>query len=301
MLKILANDGMAKDAVEKLENQGHQVDTNGYEGDELVSKLCEVDVVVIRSKTKIRKELIDKIKGKTLKLIIRAGVGIDNIDHVYAEEQGIAVRNTPNSSAASVAELSLAHMFNLARHLHKANVTMKEGQWNKKVYEGIELSGKTLGLIGFGRIARALAQKADALGMNVQYFDIQGESKDSTFKYESFENILKTSDFISLHIPFMKEKGATISHKEFDMMKETAYIINCARGGVIDEVALIEALDKGTIRGAALDVFEEEPLENKEIYNREDISLSPHIGGSTKEAQNRIGFETVDVIQDFFK
>lgn len=302
MLKILANDGMDKDAVKKLQEAGHNVDTEHYDDDKLVEKLNEVDVVVIRSKTKIRKDLIDKVKGGTLKLIVRAGVGIDNIDHVYAKEQGIEVKNTPNSSSDSVAELTLAHMFSLARHLQKSNVTMRKGEWNKKAYKGIELNGKTLGLIGFGRISKSLAKKASLLGMKINYFDIIGEDKElKDFTYMSFEDVLKTSDFVSLHVPFIKENGAVISTKEFDMMKDGAYLINCARGGVVDEDALLKALDSGKITAAALDVFEEEPLKNEAIYNHEKISLTPHIGASTEEAQKRIGNETIDVINAFFK
>ncbi len=299
MLKILANDGMDKDAVKKLEELGHKVDTEHYDDEDLVKKLKEVDIVVIRSKTKIRKDLIDKVKGGTLKLIIRAGVGIDNIDHVYAKEQGIEVRNTPNSSSDSVAELTLAHMFTLARHLQKANVTMRNGEWNKKAYSGTEINGKNLGLIGFGRISRSLAKKAKALGMTVSYFDILGEDKnEKDFTYMSIENILKTSDYVSLHVPFIKENGAVISDKEFEMMKETAYLINCARGGVVDEKALIKALDDGKIAGAALDVFENEPLKDEAIYKHEKISLTPHIGAATAEAQKRIGLETIEVINE---
>ncbi len=301
MLKILANDGMDKDAVKELIDAGHKVDTEHYEGEELIQVLNEADVVVIRSKTKIRADLIDKVKGGSLKLIIRAGVGIDNIDHIYARENGIEVRNTPNSSSDSVAELTLAHMFTLARHLQKANVTMREGKWNKKDYSGTEIASKTLGLIGFGRISKSLARKAKALGMSVNYYDIVGENKNETdFTYMSFEDILRTSDYISLHVPFIKEKGAVISEKEFDMMKEGAYLINCARGGVVDEEALLRALDEGKIAGAALDVFEEEPLTNESIYTHEKISLTPHIGAATAEAQKRIGNETIEVIKDFF-
>ncbi len=268
MLKILANDGMDKDAVKKLQDAGHNVDTEHYDGDDLVKKLKEVDVVVIRSKTKIREDLIDKVKGGTLKLIIRAGVGIDNIDHVYAKEQGIEVRNTPNSSSDSVAELTLGHMFTLARHLHKANVT----------------------------------KKAKVLGMTVNYYDILGENKaEKDFTYMSFEDVIKNADYLSLHVPYIKENGAVISKKEFDMMKETAYLINCARGGVVDEKALLEALDNNKIAGAALDVFEAEPLKDEAIMKHEKISLTPHIGAATAEAQKRIGDETIAVIEEFFK
>ncbi len=302
MLKILANDGMDAGAVKALEASGHSVITEHFDGEELEKKLKEVDVVVIRSKTKIRKDLIDRVLGGNLKLIVRAGVGIDNIDHAYAKEKGIEVKNTPNSSSDSVAELVLAHMFTMARHLHKSNVTVRNGEWNKKEYKGIELNGKTLGLIGFGRISRSLAKKADALGMTVNYYDVIGEDKNcKDFEYVEFDQLLKTSDFISLHIPFIKEDGATISTKEFAQMKDGVYLVNCARGGVVDEAALLSALDSGKVAAASLDVFEEEPVRNEAIYTHEKISLTPHIGASTEEAQKRIGIETIGVIENFFK
>ncbi len=302
MLKILANDGMDKQAVADLKALGHEVDTAHYEGDELVEQLSAVDCVVIRSKTKIREDLIDKVAGKSLKLIIRAGVGIDNIDHVYAEEKGIAVRNTPNSSSASVAELAIGHMFALARFIAISNVTMRQGEWNKKAYKGVELNGKTLGLIGFGRIARQTAKKAQALGMDVVYYDIVGEAKESFgCKYMEFNDVLKNADFLSLHIPFFKDKGATIGKEQLAMMKENAYLINCARGGVVDEAALLEVLNNDKLAGAALDVFEEEPTKNEALYNHPLVSVTPHIGASTEEAQTRIGQETISVIKDFFK
>lgn len=302
MLKILANDGMDKEAVKTLEAAGHSVDTTFYEGEELVKRLNEVDAVIIRSKTKIRTDLIDKVKGGTLKLIIRAGVGIDNIDHAYAKEQGIEVRNTPNSSSDSVAELSLAHMFTLARHLHKANVTMKNMEWNKKDYSGTEISGKVLGLVGFGRIAKSLAKKAMALGMTVNYCNQRNQDvNEPGCTFMSFEEILKSSDYVSLHVPYDKEKGALFTDREFELMKNSAYLINCARGGVVDEEALVRALDAGQIAGAALDVFKDEPTKSEAVCKHEKISLSPHIGASTDEAQERIGTETVAVINEFFK
>lgn len=300
MLKILANDGMAQSAVDQLRSAGHEVTVEFFEGDALVQKLREVDVVVIRSKTKIREALIDQVLGGSLKLIIRAGVGIDNIDHVYAESKGIAVRNTPNSSSASVAELAIGHMFALARHLHIANVTMRKGEWNKKAYAGIELAGKTLGLVGFGRIARETAKRALALGMRVEYYELMGDQSVEHCTYKSMQELLKNADFISLHIPFIKANGPAISDAQFDMMKDGVYLINCARGGVVDEAALLRALDSGKVAAAALDVFEEEPTKNEAIYTHDKISLTPHIGASTAEAQVRIGEETIAVINQFF-
>ncbi len=297
-MKVLANDGMAASAAEKLTSLGYEVDVNHYEGDELIQKIKEVDCIVIRSATKIRKPLIDEaLKTKQLKLIVRAGVGIDNIDHQYAQEQGLTVRNTPNSSSDAVAELALGHMFTLARHLHQSNVTMRQGEWNKKAYKGIELNKKTLGLIGFGRIAQSLAKKAQALGMNVIYNDLTGPTDMiDNCRFVSKEDLLKEADFVSLHIPFIKELGSVINKNEFDMMKPSAYLINAGRGGVVNESDLIDALNEGKLSGAALDVFENEPVKDDRIYQHPMISLTPHIGASTSEAQERIGQETIDVI-----
>lgn len=297
MYKILANDGIDKNAEQKLIELGYDVDTVHYDGVDLEAKILEVDCIVIRSATKIRKPLLDIAKNGKLKLIIRAGVGIDNIDHVYAKEVGIMVHNTPNSSSDAVAELAIGHMFSLARHLYISNVTMRQGKWNKKQYKGIELAGKTLGLVGFGRIARSVAKKAMALGMNVIYTDIMGEYKEMPeCKFVEKDELLSNSDFISLHIPFIKENGPFLSTNEFNKMKKGMYLIHTARGGVVDEEALLTALDSGIVKRAALDVFEEEPTKNERIYTHESISLTPHIGASTVEAQARIGQETIQVI-----
>ena len=298
MYKILANDGIDASAAAKLEKLGYEVDTNHYQGTELDEMIQKVDCIVIRSATKIREALIDKaLETKQLKLIVRAGVGIDNIDHAYAIKKGIQVRNTPNSSSDAVAELAIGHMFSLARHIYISNVTMRDGKWNKKEYKGIEINGKTLGLIGFGRIARSVAKKAMALGMSVIYNDIAGESELlPECQYVSKDELLRTSDFISLHIPFDKEAGACLGSEEFNKMKKGMYIVNAARGGVVNEKELLIALDKGIVERVALDVFEEEPVRNVDIYTHDKISLTPHIGASTKEAQARIGLETIQVI-----
>jgi D-3-phosphoglycerate dehydrogenase len=298
MYKILANDGIDKSAELKLVELGYSVDTTHYEGTELEQQIQEVDCIIIRSATKIRQPLIDKaLETKQLKLIIRAGVGIDNIDHVYAKEQGIMVRNTPNSSSDAVAELAIGHMFALARHIYISNVTMREGKWNKKQYKGFELAGKTLGLVGFGRISRSVAKKAMALGMNVIYDDIMGQSDllpDCQFVGK--ERLLQESDIISLHIPFIKDLGPYLSTNEFNAMKKGMVIVNTARGGVVDEEALLKALDSGIVKMAALDVYETEPAKDERILKHELISLTPHIGASTIEAQARIGQETIEVI-----
>lgn len=301
MLRILANDGMDKSAVEYLQGLGHEVVTDHLELEVLKKELGSFDAIIIRSATKIRKELIDCIVDTKLKLIVRAGVGIDNIDHGYAREKGIEVRNTPNSSSASVAELTIGHMFALARHIHIANVTMRKGEWNKKQYKGTEIAGKTLGLIGFGRIARETAKRAIALGMDVIYTDLVGEFAGmKECKYVSKEEVIKNADYISLHIPFIKEQGATITKAEFDMMKDGVYLINCARGGVVNEADLLVALEAGKVAGAGIDVFEEEPTKNDALINHPRVSVTPHIGAATAEAQARIGIETYETLLDFF-
>lgn len=300
MITVLANDGIEQSAEEALKAAGFAVDTKHYEGAELIAKLKEVEVIVIRSATKLTKEVFEGIKGGKLKLAIRAGVGIDNIDIPAGEAVGVTVTNTPAASSDSVAELSLAHMFAISRHLHIANISMREGKWEKKNYGGVELAGKTLGLIGFGRIARSLAHKAALLGMKIIYTDIIGEVPNCEgCTYMSQEEVLKNADFISLHIPFDKKAGANISTKEFALMKDGVYLINCARGGVVDEKALLEALNSGKVAGAGVDVFEKEPTDNLELVRHPKVSATPHIGASTKEAQTRIGEEVVSLIKGF--
>lgn len=297
MLRILANDGMDKAAVQHLEELGHEVVLGPYSIDELKAKLKNFDCIVVRSATKIRESLIDAVSDSRLKLIVRAGVGVDNIDVKYAEAKGIRVRNTPNSSSAAVAELTLGHIFALARFINISNVTLRNGQWNKKAYKGTEVVGKTLGLIGFGRIGREVAKRALSLGINVNYTDILGESYEMPeCQYLSEEELLKTSDFISLHIPFDKGLGPIICQDKIAMMKDGVYIINCARGGVVCEDSLLEALNSGKVAGAGIDVFVEEPTHNTELVNHPRVSATPHIGASTAEAQQRIGIETLSVI-----
>lgn len=302
MIRILAADGMEASAIKNLEESGFEVVNEHYELPELMEKIKEFDVVVVRSATKIREPLIDEaLKSGRLKLVIRGGVGVDNIDVKYAEEKGISVRNTPNASSASVAELAIGHMFNIARHIHSANVTMREGKWNKKHYEGIELSGKTLGLIGFGRIAKEVAKRADALGMKVIYTNRSGHKPENDpFRYVTMEELYKEADFISLHMPKLADRPYLIGKEEIEQMKDGVYLVNTARGGLIDEEALCDALDRGKVTAAAVDVFKEEPTKNERIYTHEKISLTPHTGASTIEAQLRIGEEIISIIKTFF-
>ncbi|MGL5244082.1 MAG: D-2-hydroxyacid dehydrogenase [Sarcina sp.] len=300
MVKVLVCDGLEKKALVKLERLGVSVIDKHYEVVELKEKVKEVDCVVVRSATKIRKDLIDEaIKTNKLKLIIRGGVGLDNIDVNYAEEKGIKVANTPNASSTSVAELVLAHMLCLARFLNQSNITMRDGKWNKKIYEGIELSGKTLGIIGIGRIGKVLAVKASVLGMDIIYYDSLGQIKDlKEYKYVSFDELLEKSDFISLHVP---TTDIIIGEKEINKMKKGAFIINSARGKVIDEEAILNALNSEKLGGVGLDVFNEEPTKNKPLINHPRVSVTPHIGAATEDAQKRIGEEVVSIIDEYFK
>jgi D-3-phosphoglycerate dehydrogenase / 2-oxoglutarate reductase len=302
MVRILVADGMEQAAIQELKNSGFEVVEQFYEVEELKQQIKEFDVIVVRSATKVREPIIDAaLETGRLKLIIRGGVGVDNIDVEYAKSKGITVANTPNASSASVAELAIGHMFCLARYIHIANHTMRQGKWEKKHYEGIELAGKTLGLVGYGRIAKETAKRAKALGMKVVYTNRSGDQNDPEYKYVTMDELLAMSDFISMHIPGSKDKKAVIGEPEFAKMKDGVFIVNAARGGVVCEDALIKALDSGKVAAAALDVFAEEPTKNEAIYTHPKISLTPHIGASTLEAQERIGEEIVSIIKNHFK
>ena len=297
MLRMLLNDGLDKKAISNLELLGCDVDTNHYDIEDLKEKIKEVDCIVIRSATKIRRELIDEaIKGGKLKLIIRGGVGLDNIDVKYAEQNGIKVRNTPNASSSSVAEIILAHMFSLARFLNQSNITMKAGLWKKKEYVGVELEGKTLGIIGMGRIGSELAKKCISLGMKIIYFDLMDiKNIDNNYRKVEFDELLRESDFISINISGTK---SIIGSEELKKVKKGAFIINTSRGKALDEDAIITSLNDGTLGGIGLDVFLEEPSKNLELIKHPKVSLTPHIGASTKEAQMKIGEEVINIIKE---
>lgn len=300
MLKVLASDGLEDSAVQQLETLGYEVERKFYEPEDLAKAVQNCDVLVVRSATKVRVPTIDAAAAAgRLKLIIRAGVGTDNIDVAYAREKGIAVNNTPSASSASVAELAIGHMFSIARHIYIANVTMREGKWEKKKYEGIELAGKTLGIVGMGRIGHCVAQKAHALGMNVIYNSAtKRETIDGLFPYVPLEELLARCDFVSLHVP--KTDKPILGAEEIAKMKDGAYVVNTGRGNLLDEEALMDALDSGKLSAAALDVFAEEPTKNERLYTHPKISLTPHVGASSAEAQTRIGEEVVAVITNHF-
>ena len=316
-MKVLANDGLAKSGIAALGLNGFEVDLTSVAQDQLVDYINqnEIDVLLVRSATQVRKDIIDNCAS--LKIIGRGGVGMDNIDVEYAREKGLHVINTPAASSHSVAELVFAHLFGMARFLHDSNRNMPlEGDSKfkhlKKSYaKGIELRGKTLGLIGFGRIGQATAKIAIGLGMNVVAYDpfidavnLEIEFFDHQALFFNIntitkEEVLKQSDFISLHVP--AQKDYVISTKEFDLMKDSAFLVNAARGGVIDEVALVQALESGKIASAALDVFENEPTPEIQLLMNPNLSLTPHIGAATSEAQDRIGTELAEQIIELLK
>jgi D-3-phosphoglycerate dehydrogenase len=310
MVKILANDGIDPVGKALLEQAGFTVDTETIPQDKLIEALQHYDAITVRSATKVRKELIDQCPN--LSLIGRGGVGMDNIDVDYAREKGIAVVNTPAASSHSVAELVFAHLLTGVRFLQDSNRKMPvEGNTNfnglKKAYaKGIELKGKTLGVIGFGRIGRATAAMGLRLGMKVVAYDLfpfsghisltfQGDlSVDIPVETVSFEEVISSSDFISLHTPFADKP--ILGAAEFDMMRPGVGIVNCSRGGTIDELALIDALDSGKVGFAGLDVFDNEPTPLAALLTHPKISLTPHIGAATNEAQERIGEELAGLI-----
>ena len=315
MIKILANDGIDPIGKELLEKAGFQVDTETVPQDQLAEALKSYDGITVRSATKLRKELIDAVPN--IKLIGRGGVGMDNIDVDYARSKGVAVVNTPAASSLSVAELVFSHLFTGIRFLQDSNRKMPvEGssKFNdlKKAYaKGTELSGKTIGIIGFGRIGRATAKVALGLGMNVLAYDLYpteteitlnfqgGKSVSIPIKTVSLDEVLVGSDFFSLHTPFADKP--ILGAEEFAKMKNGVGVVNCSRGGTIDEPALIEALNAGKVAFAGLDVFDNEPTPLAEILTHPKISLTPHIGASTNEAQERIGTELANLIIDHFE
>jgi len=298
-MKILVTDGMDKTALAQLKEQGHEVVEQFYEPAELGKAMRDFDVVVVRSKTKVRKQQIDEAKGSQLKCIIRGGVGLDNIDVDYAKENGIDVKNTPRASTESVAELAMAHLFSCSRFVSHAGHTMREGKWEKKAYgKVIELQGKTLGVFGYGRIGQRLGVMAKAIGMDVIAFDIYhvpGIEEQLGIPYVEEDELLARADFISVHAPAV-DGGALINEETIEKMKDGVVIINTSRGSNVDEAALLKGLESGKVRAAGLDVFADEPATNKALYSHPMVSCTPHIGAATVEAQKRIGAEIVDIV-----
>lgn len=311
-MKVLANDGLDQSGIDGLQKAGFEVITTKVPQEELINYINEnqVRTLLVRSATKVRKDIIDACPS--LKIIGRGGVGMDNIDVEYAREKGINVINTPAASSASVAELVFAHLFSGCRFLTDSNRKMpvegdsKFAELKKAYTKGVELRGKTIGIIGFGRIGQEVAKMALGLGMRVLAVDnfaekvnlkvefFNGQSVDFEIKTQSKEEVLKEADFVTLHVPAQKE--FVIGQKEFDLMKNGAALVNCARGGVVDEEALLKALDSGKLAFAGLDVFINEPTPAKSILSHPKISLTPHTGASTNEAQDRIGISLAEQI-----
>ena len=313
-MKVLANDGISQSGIDALQAKGFEVITTNVAQEQLISYINEnkITVLLVRSATTARKDLVDSCPS--LKIIGRGGVGMDNIDVDYAREKGLKVINTPASSSASVAELVFAHLYGGVRFLHDSNRNMPlEGESNfkdlKKAYaKGIELRGKTIGIIGFGRIGQEVAKIALGVGMRVIAADkfmetatvqvalFDGQTVDVDIKIQSQESLLVESDFVSLHVP--AQKDYVIGANEFNQMKDGAAIVNAARGGVIDEVALLKVLDSGKLSFAGLDTFEEEPKPAMQVLMHPKVSLTPHIGAATGEAQDRIGEELAQQIAE---
>ncbi len=313
-MKVLANDGISQSGKKQLETAGFAVETDHVEQDKLIDYINENDVVAlcVRSATTVRKEVFDACPG--LKFVGRGGVGMDNIDVEYGREKGVTISNTPASSSQSVAELVMGQLFSLARFTYDANREMPQNgkddfkKLKKKYGKGIELRGKTLGVIGFGRIGRALASYALGCGMKVICADIFDVDTRISFEIPgygnvevevekvTFDTLVRSADVISIHVPKQTDGSSVIGKKELEAMKPGVILANAARGGVIDEEALIDALDSGHVSAAALDVFENEPTPDEKVLSHPKIALTPHIGAATVEAQDRIGEELADLI-----
>ena len=316
-MKILANDGISKPGISKLEKSGFKVITDHVNQNDLIKYINEnkIEVILVRSATEVRKDIIDQCSS--IKIIGRGGVGMDNIDVDYAEEKGLKVINTPASSSQSVAELVMAHLFNISRNVFDSNRNMpKNGETEfkvlkKKYAKGIELRGKNLGIIGFGRIGQNTAKYALGAGMNVIAYDpfideakIELSIAEQIIKVNisttNINDLLENSDFISLHVPMPKDGKPVIGSEEFKKMKNGVRLVNAARGGVVDENALIDAIKTEKVSFAALDVFVGEPKPSKDLLLNDKISITPHIGAATLEAQDRIGTELADKIINFY-
>lgn len=298
-MKILICDKTESEAIETMRRAGIDVDVrDDITPEDLLRVIPGYEGMVVRSRTKVRAPVIDA--ATRLRLIVRGGVGLDNIDAPYAKSKGVTVLNTPSASSASVAELAIGYMFALARQISQATASMKGGKWEKKRFEGTELGGKTVGILGAGRIGSEVAKRAHALGMKIIAYD----PTRTTINYGEvlpLDEVLSRSDFITLHLPHTDRSHNMIGAQQFAMMKPGVFLVNCARGGIVDENALYDAITSGKVAGAALDVFEKEPPEDFRLFSLEQVIGSPHIGAATQEAQTRVGAEVADLIITFYK
>jgi D-3-phosphoglycerate dehydrogenase len=307
-MKVLVCDATDASALEAMRAAGIEVDNRPeITPEELVRDAANYDGMVVRSRTKVTKGVIDA--ATNLKIIVRGGVGLDNIDVPYAQSKGVSVRNTPKASSNSVAELALGYMLALARKIPQASMSMTAGEWKKKQLKGGEIAGKTLGLIGFGNIGSLLGKKAAALGMEVIFYDVIAPADPGPAKQVSLETVLTQSDYISLHVPKVPATTNMLNAEAFAKMKDGVFVINCARGGIIDEDALYDALVSGKVAGAALDVYADEKVNpgNAKLFELKDkdgfhlVVGSPHIGASTAEGQARVGAEVAEILVEFYK
>ena len=298
-MKIIICDKVESEYIEQMRAAGLTVDVrDDISPEELITVLPNYDGMVVRSRTKVRKNLIDACPN--LKVILRGGVGLDTIDYEYAQSKNIKVMNTPLASSASVAELAIGYMLALARSIPQATASMKSEKWDKKSFDGDEVGGKILGLIGIGNIGKEVAKRANALGMTVIAYDPYVKEIEG-IKLISLDGLLPQADYISLHLPKTDESANMISTQQFAKMKNGVRIVNCARGGIIDENALYDALVNGKVSGAALDVFAEEPPTDWKLLKLDNVIASPHIGAATKEAQARVGAEVAQKMIAFAK
>ena len=298
-MKILICDPTESSAVERMRAAGLEVDVRDQIGaDELPAVLSEYEGMVVRSRTKVKAALIDA--APKLKVIVRGGVGLDTIDAAYARSKGITVMNTPLASSASVAELTIGYLLALARSIYPATASMKAGKWEKKRFEGDEIGGKTLGIVGLGNIGREVAKRAAALGMQVIAYDPYLSSAEGV-DLVGLDELLSRSDYLTFHLPLTEETRSMVGRAAFEKMKSGVRIVNCARGGIVDEEALYEALVSGKVAGAALDVYAQEPCQGSKLFELEQVIGSPHIGAATHEAQERIGAEVADKLIDFYR
>lgn len=298
-MKVLICDKTETEYIERMRSAGLTVDVrDDITPEELPNVLPAYDGMVVRSRTKVRKPLIDACPN--LKVIVRGGAGLDTIDYEYAKSKGISVMNTPLANSASVAELAIGFMLMMARSLYQATASVKAEKWDKKSFSGDEIGGKTLGLVGMGNIGREVAKRAMVMGMIVIAYDPYVEVVDG-IKLVTLDELLSQSDYISFHLPKTEESANLIGANQFAKMKKGVRIVNCARGGIIDENALYEALVSGKVAGAALDVFAEEPPKDWRLLKLDNVIGSPHIGAGTKEAQARVGAEVAEKLIAFAK
>lgn len=306
-MKVLICDKTEASALDLIRAAGIEVDNRPtITPEELLRDAGQYHGMVVRSRTRITKEVIDA--GANLKIVVRGGVGLDNIDVKYATSKGIAVRNTPKASSDSVAELVIGYLFSLARKIPQSAASMAAGEWKKKELEGVEIGGKTLGIIGIGHIGQAVAKRAMALGMKVIYYDVI-EFKMRGAKQVALDKLIAKSDYITLHVPLIPPTANMLNAAAFAKMKQGVYIINCSRGGTVDEDALCDALASGKVAGAALDVYADEKVSpgNAKLYALKDkngfnlVIGSPHVGAATAEGQGRVGAEVAEILIDFYK